>query len=85
MAPPKNNLILEGIRYSLLEELCASLRIPFVARNIARDEVFHADEVLLTSASKKVLPVVAIDGKKLEPVKPAPYLNNSMLPTKELS
>lgn len=65
MAPPKNNLILEGIRYGLLEELCAAQKIPFVTRNITRDEVFNADEVLLTSASKEVLPVVAIDGKQI--------------------
>jgi D-alanine transaminase len=65
MAPPKTNLILEGIRYSLLEEMCASLKIPFVARKITRAEVFAADEVLLTSATKEVLPVVSIDGKTI--------------------
>lgn len=65
MAPPKDNLILEGIRYSLLEEMCASLKIPFTARKITRAEVFAADEVLLTSASKEVLPVVSIDGKTI--------------------
>jgi D-alanine transaminase len=65
MAPPKDNLILEGIRYSLLEEMCASLEIPFTARKISRAEVFAADEVLLTSASKEVLPVVSIDGKTI--------------------
>ncbi len=29
LAPPKDNLILEGIRYGLLEELCVSEGIPF--------------------------------------------------------
>jgi len=62
MAPPKDNLMLEGIRYQLLEEICASLDIPFIARKITRAEVVAADEVLLTSASKEVLPVVSIDG-----------------------
>jgi D-alanine transaminase len=70
MAPPKDNLILEGIRYSLLEEMCATLNIPFTARKITRAEVFAADEVLLTSASKEVLPVVSIDGKKIGTGKP---------------
>jgi D-alanine transaminase len=63
MGPPKDNLILEGIRYGLMEELCAAGGIPIESRRIARDEVFAADEVLITSATKEVLPVVTIDGK----------------------
>lgn len=72
MAPPKDNLILEGIRYGLIEELCASGGIALESRRIARDEVFAADEVLLSSASKEVLPVVAIDGNTIGDGKPGP-------------
>ncbi|WP_059412341.1 D-amino acid aminotransferase [Cupriavidus basilensis] len=71
-APPKDNLILEGIRYGWMEELCARLDISLEARRIAREEVFAADEVLLTSASKEVLPVVAIDGKTIGAGVPGP-------------
>ena len=63
MAPPKDNLILEGVRYGLIEELCAACGIPFEARRIARDEEFDADEVLLSSAGREVLAVASIDGK----------------------
>ncbi|MCZ3133163.1 aminotransferase class IV, partial [Acinetobacter baumannii] len=62
-APPKDNLILEGIRSGLIEELRARFEIPLVSRPVTRDEVFAADEVLLSSASKEILPVVTIDGK----------------------
>lgn len=72
MAPPKNNLILEGIRYGLLEEICSALQIPFSARTISRAEVFEADEVLLTSASKEILPVTTIDGKTIGTGQPGP-------------
>ena len=72
MAPPKDNLILEGIRYGLIEELCAANGIRFAARRIARDEVFGADEVLLSSATKEVLPVVSIDGKSIGAGRPGP-------------
>jgi D-alanine transaminase len=72
MGPPKDNLILEGIRYGLIEELCAAGDIPLEARRIARDDVFAADEVLLSSASKEVLPVVTIDGKTIGAGKPGP-------------
>lgn len=70
MAPPKDNLILEGVRYGLIEELCASCNIPFTSRRIAREEVFGADEVLLSSAGREVLPVISIDGKRIGEGKP---------------
>jgi D-alanine transaminase len=70
MGPPKDNLILEGIRYGLIEELCAAESIPLEARRISRDEVFFADEVLLSSATKEVLPVVSIDGRTVGSGKP---------------
>lgn len=72
MGPPKSNLILEGIRYALIEELCAANGIPFEARNIARAEVFGADEVLLSSATKEVLPVVSLDGQPIGAGAPGP-------------
>lgn len=61
MGPPKDNLILEGIRYSLIEELCSANGIGFSACRISRDEVFAADEVMLSSASKEILAVRSID------------------------
>lgn len=70
MAPPRDRLILEGIRYGLIEELCASCNTPFRARKIAREEVFAADEVLLSSAGREVLPVSTIDGKNIGNGKP---------------
>ena len=71
-APPKDNLILEGIRYGLIEELCKSQGIVFEARRITRAEVFGADEVLLSSATKEVLPVVTIDDQRVGDGKPGP-------------
>ncbi|WP_420472852.1 D-amino acid aminotransferase [Noviherbaspirillum sp. ST9] len=70
--PPKSTLILEGIRYGLLEELCAACGIPFSSRRIPRDDVFAADEVLLTSAGREVLAVTSIDGKPVGAGKPGP-------------
>ena len=71
-APPKDNLILEGIRYGWMEELCAALDISLEARRISQDEVMAADEVLLTSASKEILSVVTIDGKTIGSGEPGP-------------
>jgi D-alanine transaminase len=72
LGPRKNNLVLEGIRYGLFEELCAKHAIPFETRSITREEVFAADEVLLSSATKEILPVTAIDGKQVGQGKPGP-------------
>lgn len=72
MGPPTDHLILEGIRYGLLQELCEQLHIPFIVTKIARDEVFAADEVILSSATKEVLPVKSIDGKMIGAGRPGP-------------
>jgi D-alanine transaminase len=68
----KNNLVLEGIRYGLYEELCRANGIPFTLRDITRDEVFAADEVVLSSTVKEVLPVVSLDGKPVGDGRPGP-------------
>lgn len=63
MGPPKNQLVLEGIRYGLIEDMCRAAGIAFELRRITRAEVLTADEVLLSSATKEVLPVTLIDGR----------------------
>ena len=63
MGPPKDKLVLEGIRYGLIEEMCRSAGIYFSLRRISRAEVLAADELLLSSATKEVLPVTLLDGQ----------------------
>ncbi|WP_427914404.1 D-amino acid aminotransferase [Ramlibacter sp. MMS24-I3-19] len=69
---PRDNLVLEGIRYGLIEQLCRDAGVPFELRRIPRDEVFQADELLLSSATKEVLPVTTLDGKSVGNGKPGP-------------
>lgn len=61
LGPPKDHRVLEGIRYVLLEEICQVQGIPMALRPISRAEVLAADEVLLSSSTKEVLPVTQID------------------------
>ncbi len=63
LGPKKNHLVLEGIRYSLFESLCADQGLGFELRDITRAEVLDADEVLLSSATKEVLAVTSLDGQ----------------------
>jgi D-alanine transaminase len=58
---PKDNLVLEGIRYGLMDELCRAAGLGFELRRISRAEVFAADELLLTSATKEVLAITRLD------------------------
>ena len=72
LGAPKDNLVLEGIRYGLLEELCRKAGIPFELRRVSREEVLSADEIVLSSATKEVLPCTTLDGKPVGNGKPGP-------------
>jgi D-alanine transaminase len=63
LGPPKSEHVLEGIRYELVRELCEEIGVAFNLRPIAEAELMAADEVMLSSATKEVLPVVSIDGQ----------------------
>lgn len=65
LGPPKSEHLLEGIRYELLRELCEECGIAYNLRPLAEAEVLGADEVLLSSATKEVLPVTRIDGAEV--------------------
>jgi D-alanine transaminase len=69
---PKDNLVLEGIRYGLIEELCRESGIAFELRRLSRDEVFGADELLLSNATKEILAVTRLDGKAIATGRPGP-------------
>ncbi|WP_339941159.1 aminotransferase class IV, partial [Undibacterium luofuense] len=72
MGPPKDHLILEGIRYGLLQELCEQHGIPFESRKITKEEVFAADELMISSATKEILPVVRLDAQTIGNGAPGP-------------
>lgn len=63
IAPPKDNLMLPGITYDVVLEIAAANGIPHAVRKVLRDEVYGADELLLTSSTKEVLAITALDGK----------------------
>ena len=72
LGPPKDHLVLEGIRYGLLEELCRKQGIRFELRRVSREEVMAADEILLSSATKEILACTVLDGKPVGNGKPGP-------------
>jgi D-alanine transaminase len=60
--PPLDHLVLEGIRVGLMAELAEACGARLEMRRITRDEVFNADEILISSATKEVLAVKSLDG-----------------------
>lgn len=69
---PRDNKVLEGIRYGLFQELCDQCGLEFVLEPVSRARVLKADELMVSSATREVLPVVEIDGKPVNTGKPGP-------------
>ncbi|MES2993153.1 MAG: D-amino acid aminotransferase [Pseudomonadota bacterium] len=63
LGSPKSEHVLEGIRYELIRELCEDVGIAYNLRPIPEADVLSADEVLLSSATKEILPVTSLDGE----------------------
>jgi len=72
LGPPRDHLILEGIRYGFIQELCGRASIPFEVRIITMDEVRRADELMLSAATREVLPIVNLDGRRVGDGRPGP-------------
>ena len=72
MGPRKDNHVLEGIRYDLIAEICAAQNIGYKLKDISRADVMNADELVLSSATKEVLPITQLDGKPVGDGQPGP-------------
>jgi D-alanine transaminase len=72
-APPKDNRILEGIRYGLIADLAGQNGMPFEIGPISEAAVRSADEIILSSATKEVVPVVRLDDVAVGDGKPGPW------------
>ena len=72
IAPPRDRLILEGIRYGFVGDLCEKTGVPFEVRRLRQEEVESCDELMLTSATREILPIVRLDGKPVSNGRPGP-------------
>ncbi len=71
-APPNNHLVLPGTTNDVVMELVRKARIALELREVHADEVRAADEIWLTSATKEVLAVTRLDGRRVGSGKPGP-------------
>lgn len=72
LAPPKNHLILPGVTYDVVLELAATGALPHEVREVSEYELRTAEEVMLTSSTKEVLPVTVLDGRPVGAGRPGP-------------
>lgn len=70
LAPPKSYLMLPGITYDVVLELAVANDIPHEVREISEYEIRTAQELLLTSSTKEIMPITRLDGKLVGSGKP---------------
>jgi D-alanine transaminase len=69
---PRDNLALEGIRYGLIETLAENSGLKLSLRPRSQSDLDRASEVLLSSATKELLAVCAINQKPVGNGQPGP-------------
>lgn len=72
LAPVKDHRILPGITYDVVLELAETHGLPCDIRDISEAELRSAQEILLTSSTKEVLPVTKLDGVPVGLGEPGP-------------
>jgi branched-chain amino acid aminotransferase len=65
ITPPVQASILEGITRASIISLAADEGIPVLEREVARGELYHADEVFITGTAAEVCPVIEVDDHDL--------------------
>ncbi|MCI0332282.1 MAG: aminotransferase class IV, partial [Planctomycetes bacterium] len=65
LVSPPHEHILFGVSLGVVQELAAKLGVPFIKRSLAVEELYTADEAMLTSTSVCLLPIVACDGRPI--------------------
>ena len=70
LAPPKNHLMLPGITYDVVLELADAYQIRYEVREVSEYEVRTAQEILLTSSTKEIMPITWLDGNPVGDGKP---------------
>lgn len=72
ITPPDGDELLPGITRDLVLELARAAGLPFAQATIGTEELLQADEVWITSSTREVAPVVAINGHPVGAGTPGP-------------
>jgi branched-chain amino acid aminotransferase len=72
ITPPQTAGILDGINRKSLLRIAADLGMPVLERNLARAELYMADEVFLSGTAAELVPVREIDDHRIGSGEPGP-------------
>jgi len=72
LTPPKDHRILPGITYDVVLELAETHGVPHAVRDISELELRTAEEIMLTSSTKEILPITQLDGQPIGNGTPGP-------------
>lgn len=70
--PPAGQWLLPGITRDLVVELCQRHHIPCQERRIEAATLHQADEIWLTSSTREIVPVIALNGQPIANGRPGP-------------
>lgn len=63
LTPPKDHLMLAGITYDVVLELAEKNHVRYEVRKVSEQELRTAEELLLTSSTKEILPITRLDNQ----------------------
>jgi D-alanine transaminase len=69
---PEQGGMLEGIRIPIMQELCADAGIAYERRDVTPEEARQAGELLVTSATRGIIPATTLDGQPVGTGRPGP-------------
>jgi len=75
LTPPKDHRILPGITYDVVLELAKAHGVPHAVRDVSESELRTAQEIMLTSSTKEVLPITRLDGQPVGNGTPGPVFH----------
>ena len=78
LTPPDESGILLGITRQVVMDLARAAGIPVHVENLARQDVYVADECFLTGTGAEVVPVTSIDKRTIGSDKVGPITNKLM-------
>ena len=85
ISPPVGCGAIPGITLATFRDLAPSLGITAEARALTLPELLTADEVLLTSSLREIVPVVEIDGKPIRGGSPGPAFRRFLRAYRDLA
>ncbi len=75
LSPPGNHLLLSGITLSLVMELARQHGVPTEERPVTESVLRCAEEIMLTSSVREIIPVTRLDNQPVGSGKPGPLFS----------